>query len=91
MRESAIAGFISVRVVALWIRWHQHARTDLPDLARLYADLLQPLVDERRLRPIAERGIHDLISETATRKIGASVAAAATPQAVHVQDLAAPR
>src|SRR5260370_40851261 len=68
----------------------EEARSELPRSSRIDADLLQHLVDERRLRAEAEGRVHDLIGEAAA-VVARGTVAAAPAQAIDMQDLDALR
>src|SRR5512134_721821 len=65
----------------------EQAARELADVAALDADLAQQLVDERRLRAVAERRVDDVVGEAAAAPVVALRTAAAPAEPVHLQDL----
>src|SRR6185369_9289086 len=64
-----------------------HAADEALDVAAFDADLAQQLVDERRLRAIAQRRVDEPVGEAARVRAVAATAIAAAAEAVDVEDL----
>src|SRR5687768_2524293 len=80
-RESLTTTFTAARQCGV-----ADALRDLPELATLYADLSQQLIDQWCLRTETQCAVDDAVGQPCTHvAVGVTVSAATEP--VHVQDL----